>query len=115
MCQSKQKRVTGNVDIKRIVRLSQPRHKPCPERDPNIIAESALEYVATERIVSLAQPRKEKTNDTVYGMPCITLPPNPQFASFKSHGIDKLAQLLHPREKFRKVTVDVRCSAVMNE
>ncbi|XP_037040661.1 uncharacterized protein LOC119077545 isoform X2 [Bradysia coprophila] len=103
-------RVKGKVDINRIIRLSQPRHQPCPDTDPNIIAESALKYVATDRILNLAQPRPEKQDDVVYEIPRIAFPTNHEYASIKSLGTEELARPRQQREKFRKVAVDVRCA-----
>lgn len=101
----------GTVDINRITRLAQPRHQlSTDDIDKNIIAESALKYVATERITVLARPRLEKLDDVIYGIPRIVFRTNPDYASVKSLGIDKLACARNPREKYRKVTVDVRCA-----
>lgn len=58
--------------------------------------------------MSLAQPRKEKQEEFI--VPPISFPTNPDYASVKSQGIDKLSQPLHPRQKYRKVDVDVRCA-----
>lgn len=90
--------------------MSQPRNRPYPESDPNTIPKATLEYVATDRIANLAQPRKEKNDDNIYGIPRISFPINPDYATVRSHGIDKLSQPLHPRKKYLKFDVDVRCS-----
>lgn len=99
------------MDHNRIARLSQPRHRPYPEEgDINKVSPATLKYVATERVLSLAQPRQEKLDDVVYEIPRISFPINPDYASVKSHGLDKLAQPLHPRAKHVKGAVDDRCS-----
>lgn len=76
----------------------------------NNVSKATLEYVATERILTLAQPRKEKQEEIIFSIPRISYPTNNDYAAVKSHGIDKLALPPHPRSKYRKVTVDVRCS-----
>lgn len=60
--------------------------------------------------MSLAQPKKEKSEDKVYEIPRIFFPINPDYQSVKSHGIEKLALPQHPKRKYVKVDVDVRCS-----
>lgn len=96
--------------MNRIVQLSQPRHRPYQDTDIPIISKASLKYVASERVLSLSQPKKEKLDDIVYEIPRISFPINPAFASIKSHGIDKLSLALHPRTKYLKGTVDDRCS-----
>lgn len=100
----------GNVDYNHIVRLAQHRYRPAPDPEINNISQATLKYVATERILSLAQPRKDKAEDIVYEIPRISFPVNPDYVTVKSHGIDKLALPSKPRKKYIKVDVDVRCS-----
>lgn len=93
-----------------MILLSRPRHQPCPDHQINDISKATLTYVATERILSLAKPRKEKQDDTVYGKPQVPFPTNPEYAGVKSLGIDQLSRPRNPREKYRRINVDIRCS-----
>lgn len=60
--------------------------------------------------MSLAHPKREKTEDHVFEIPRISYPINPEYISVKSHGTDKLALPQNPKKKYIKVDVDVRCS-----
>lgn len=98
------------MDLNRVIRLSQPRYRPCSDGDMKNIPEATLKYVATERILGLAQPRREKFEDITYEIPRISFPISPAYAAVKSLGIDRLSLPSHPRTKYHKVYADVRCS-----
>lgn len=97
--------------MNRIGRLAEPRHRPpYSDHEGNAISRSTLRYVATERIISLSQPKREVDIQIIYKIPRTQFPENPDYVNVKSHGTEKLARPRHPRQKYLKVNVDVRCS-----